>query len=59
VRGTARLDPGGAGEMLQRLARVYLGPEVVFPSMPDPPPGVVSRITVEHIGGVGPWTEGR
>jgi PPOX class probable F420-dependent enzyme len=59
VRGTARLEPGGAAEMLQRLAHVYLGPQAVFPSMPDPPPGVVSRITVEHIGGVGPWTEGR
>jgi hypothetical protein len=24
--------------------------------MPDPPPGVVSRITVEHVSGIGPWS---
>jgi len=37
------------------LARVYPGPEVTFPPMPDPPTGIVSRITVEHVGGIGPW----
>jgi hypothetical protein len=26
--------------------------------MPDPPPGCRTVITVERIGGVGPWTEG-
>jgi hypothetical protein len=41
--------------LLQRLAYVYLGSDVTFPSMPDPPPGFVSRITVERVGGVGPW----
>ena len=55
VHGRARLEEGGAPELLQRLARVYLGPEVVFPPMPDPPPGVVTRIEVERVGGVGPW----
>jgi len=55
VRGTARLEQGGAPELLQRLAHVYMGPDVVFPPMADPPPGVVSRITVEHVSGVGPW----
>jgi hypothetical protein len=24
--------------------------------MPDPPPGYVTHITVERIGGVGPWS---
>jgi PPOX class probable F420-dependent enzyme len=56
VHGRARLDEGGAPELLQRLAHVYLGPEVKFPPMDDPPPGHVMRITVERIGGVGPWT---
>lgn len=57
VRGTARLEQGGAPELLQRLAHVYLGPDVVFPPLPDPPPGVVSRITVEYVGGIGPWAD--
>jgi PPOX class probable F420-dependent enzyme len=55
VHGRARLEDGGAPELLQDLARRYLGPDVVFPPMPDPPPGVVVRITVERLGGVGPW----
>ncbi|HKH22543.1 MAG TPA: PPOX class F420-dependent oxidoreductase [Solirubrobacterales bacterium] len=55
VRGTARIQEGGAPETLQRLARVYLGPDVKFPPMDDPPPGYVIRTTPERIGGVGPW----
>ncbi len=59
VHGRARIDEGGAPELLQRLAEVYIGPGVKFPPMPDPPPGFVLRVTPERIGGVGPWTEGR
>jgi PPOX class probable F420-dependent enzyme len=55
VHGRARLEEGGAPELLQRLAWTYLGPDVRFPPMDDPPPGHVLRITVERIGGVGPW----
>jgi PPOX class probable F420-dependent enzyme len=55
VYGTARVTEGGAAEILQRLAYTYIGPDVVFPNMPDPPPGFVTRITPERIGGVGPW----
>ena len=56
IQGTARVTEGGAPELLQRLAHVYLGPDVVFPPMDDPPPGVVLRITPERVGGVGDWT---
>jgi PPOX class probable F420-dependent enzyme len=56
VRGHARVQEGGAPELLQRLAEVYLGPGVKFPPMDDPPPGYVIRTTAERIGGVGPWT---
>jgi hypothetical protein len=57
VHGTATLTEGGAPELLQRLAHVYLGPDVTFPNMPDPPPGCVMRITPERVGGIGPWTD--
>jgi PPOX class probable F420-dependent enzyme len=57
VHGRARLTDGGAPELLQRLARTYLGPDVRFPPMDDPPPGVVVRIAVERVGGVGDWIE--
>jgi PPOX class probable F420-dependent enzyme len=59
VHGRARIEEGGAAEHLQKLAYTYLGPEVKFPPMPDPPPGWRTVVTVERIGGVGPWTEGR
>ena len=55
VHGHARVTEGGAPELLQRLAHVYLGPDVTFPPMDDPPPGVVLRITPERLLGVGPW----
>jgi len=57
IYGTARVTDGGGPEVLQRLARTYLGPDVTFPPMPDPPPGFVTRVTVERLGGVGPWSE--
>ncbi|HZD69215.1 MAG TPA: PPOX class F420-dependent oxidoreductase [Actinomycetes bacterium] len=56
VEGTARVTDGGAPQLLQRLAEVYLGPGVKFPPMDDPPPGHVLRITPRRVGGVGPWT---
>ena len=55
IHGRARITEGGAPELLQDLARVYLGPEVKFPPMDDPPPGFITHIAVERIGGVGPW----
>jgi PPOX class probable F420-dependent enzyme len=44
VYGQARITEGGAPELLQRLARTYVGADATFPSMPDPPPGYVTRI---------------
>jgi PPOX class probable F420-dependent enzyme len=54
--GQARIEEGGAPELLQRLAHVYIGPGVKFPPMDNPPPGYITRIRVDRIGGVGPWT---
>jgi len=55
IYGTARVTDGGGPEVLQRLAHTYLGPDVTFPPMPNPPPGFVTRVTVDRLGGVGPW----
>ena len=55
VHGSATIEEGGAAELLQELAHVYLGPEVRFPAMDNPPPGVRLRIAVERVGGIGPW----
>jgi PPOX class probable F420-dependent enzyme len=55
VYGRARVTEGGAPELLQRLAYSYIGPDVKFPPMPDPPSGYVTRISIERLGGNGPW----
>ena len=57
--GTARITEGGAAELLQRLARTYLGPEVRFPPMDSPPPGYITHIRVDRVSGVGPWAAQR
>lgn len=55
IYGTARITEGGAADMLQRLAWTYLGPDVVYPGRPNPPPGFITRIRVERVSGVGAW----
>jgi len=60
VYGTARLVDGGAPQLLQRLAEVYLGPGVTFPPMENPPPGHVIHVTpsvwaVSALAGLGKW----
>jgi PPOX class probable F420-dependent enzyme len=57
VSGVARVTEGGAPELLQRLAHTYLGPDVRFPDMDDPPDGFVLHITPESVSGIGPWSE--
>ena len=62
IDGVARITEGGAAALLQRLARVYIAPDAVFPAMPDPPPGFVTHVRVERVAGIGPWrrqVEGR
>jgi PPOX class probable F420-dependent enzyme len=55
INGRARITEGGAPELLRRLAKVYLGPDVEMPLPPDPPAGFITRITPEKITGNGPW----
>ena len=57
VHGNARITEGGAADLLQRLARIYLNPSVVFP--PEPyrsAPGFITRIAPARFAGVGPWS---
>ncbi len=51
LHGRAQLADGGAPRLLQRLAYVYIGPDVVFPGFPDPPDGWVIHIAVDRISG--------
>jgi PPOX class probable F420-dependent enzyme len=55
VEGTASVTEGGAPELLQRLAHRYVGPDVKFPPMPNPPEGFIIRVTPTKVRGMGPW----
>jgi PPOX class probable F420-dependent enzyme len=55
IHGHARITEGGAADLLQRLAETYVGPGVKFPPFDDPPPGYVVHISVDRVGGLGPW----
>jgi PPOX class probable F420-dependent enzyme len=55
VEGTARVEEGGAPELLRSLAQRYIGPGTEFPPMPDPPAGYVIRISPTKVRGMGPW----
>ena len=55
VRGSGRVVDGDAAGLLQRLAHVYLGPDVVFPPGDHHQPGFILRIRPESVSGVGPW----
>ncbi|OBF81393.1 PPOX class F420-dependent enzyme [Mycobacterium sp. 852002-51163_SCH5372311] len=53
VEGTARVVEGGAPELLQSLAQTLSDPAVFPPD--DAPPGFVTHIRIDKIGGIGPW----
>ena len=57
VHGEAAVAEGGGPELLSSLAKRYLGPDVAFPPMPDPPPGFVTRVRPARVSGVGPWSD--
>src|ERR1700754_2205983 len=54
ITGTARIVEGGAPELLKRLARTMLGSDEHFPP-PNSPAGLLTRIRIDKVGGLGPW----
>lgn len=57
VHGRVSFTEGGAAALLHRLAQTYIDPDTDFPSMPDPPPGLIAHIAITKISGVGDWAE--
>lgn len=54
VTGTARIVEGGTPELRTELAKTLASPGVKFP--PDnAPPGLLTRIRIDKVGGIGPW----
>jgi PPOX class probable F420-dependent enzyme len=59
VHGTARIEEGGAAELLQKLAYIYIGPDVgkFPPGDAQMAAGYITRITPQRYSGVGPWAK--
>jgi PPOX class probable F420-dependent enzyme len=56
VYGNARVTEGGAFDLLQRLARLYLGTNADYPAAAlRNIRGYVTRITPARFAGIGPW----
>ena len=56
INGRARITQGGASELLNQLAQIYIAPGTTF--APDgAPQGYITHITVERIHGNGPWSQ--
>jgi PPOX class probable F420-dependent enzyme len=53
IEGTASIEDGGAPELLKTLAQTLSDPNVFPPA--GAPPGFVTHIRVDKIGGTGPW----
>ncbi len=54
IYGEARVEKGGAPEVVRRLANIYLGPGSAFPPA-NSPPGYTMHISISKITGIGPW----
>jgi hypothetical protein len=55
LRARATIQPSDdTWNLLDRLAKIYMSPESVFPAPKKS--GYIVRYSVEHIGGVGPWS---
>jgi PPOX class probable F420-dependent enzyme len=52
ITGSARIVEGGAPELLTELAEVMLGSSEHFPPR-NSPPGLLTRIRIEKVGGLG------
>lgn len=58
VRARATVEASDeAWDLLDRLAKVYVSPEMEFPA--PRVSGFIARYRVERIGGVGPWAASR
>ncbi|MBF4770453.1 PPOX class F420-dependent oxidoreductase [Nocardioides agariphilus] len=54
VQARATVVPSDAAwDLLDRLAKVYVGPDTTFPAPRSP--GFVVRYAIEKVGGIGPW----
>ena len=56
INGRARITEGGAPELLNQLAQIYIAPGTIY-APEGAPQGYITHITAERIHGHGPWEE--
>jgi hypothetical protein len=56
INGRARVTKGGAPQLLNQLAQIYIAPGTTF-APAGTPQGYITRITPENIHGIGSWSE--
>jgi PPOX class probable F420-dependent enzyme len=54
IEGTAWIEEGGAPELLKTLAQALADPTTFPPE--GAPPGFVTHIRIDKVGGIGPWS---
>lgn len=57
IHGSASLEDGPSPELMDELAQIYTGLDKHPLAMRDSPTAVVVRVSVDRIGGVGPWVD--
>jgi PPOX class probable F420-dependent enzyme len=56
IDGRARVEEGGALEVMDHLAQWYIGPGETYPAR-DMPAGWTFRVAIDKFYGQGPWNE--
>jgi hypothetical protein len=54
VNGRARITEGGAPNLVNQQAQIYIAPGTTF-APNGTPQGYITHITAESVHGVGPW----
>jgi hypothetical protein len=56
INSRARITEGGAPELVNQLAQIYITPDTTF-APNGAPQGYIIHITAESIYDIGPWSE--
>jgi PPOX class probable F420-dependent enzyme len=56
INGRARITEGGAPDLVNQLAQIYIAPGTTF-APEGVPQGYITHITAESVHGIGPWNQ--
>jgi hypothetical protein len=56
INGRAKITEGGAPNLVNQLAQIYIAPGTTF-APGGAPQGYITHITAESVHGIGPWNQ--